>query len=199
LPRRMLLAGLCAADMAGLLAHGVTVGIGTDAATCGDNLNMYGAMQFAALAARVQGPDPAAWITCPQVFAAATIGSARALGFERIGRIAPGYKADIVFLNLDAPTLIPLNEPITQLVMAEDGTSVHSVMIGGAFVVRDRKLLTLDLARLAQEAATMRAELEELGRGQRARFECVAPIVADFCPALARTPWHINRYCGCPA
>jgi guanine deaminase len=187
------------ADMAGLLAHGVTVGIGTDAATCGDNLNMYGAMQFAALASRAQGPDPAAWVTCPQVFAAATTGSARALGFERIGRIALGYKADIVFLSLDAPTLIPLNQPITQLVMAEDGTSVHSVMIGGSFVVRDRKLLTLDLARLAQEAATMRAELEELGRDKRARFECVAPIVADFCPALARTPWHINRYCGCPA
>ncbi len=187
------------ADMTGLLAHGVNVGIGTDAGTCGDNLNMYGAMHMAALASRVQGPDPAAWITCPQVFAAATLGSAQALGFDRIGRMAPGYKADIVFLRLDAPTLIPLHAPITQLVLGEDGTSVDSVMIGGRFVVRGGKLLTLDLAKLAEEAAAMRAELDEAGREKRAQFECVAPIVADFCPGLARTPWHINRYCGCPA
>jgi guanine deaminase len=186
------------ADMAALLAHGVNVGIGTDAGTCGDNLNMYGAMHFAAAASRVQGPDPAAWITSPQVFAAATTGSAAALGFDRIGRIAPGYKADIVFLSLDAPTLIPLNAPVTQLVLAEDGTSVHSVMIGGRFVVRDRRLLTVDLTKLADEAAAARAELDEAGRERRALFDAVAPIVADFCPALAGTPWHINRYCGCP-
>jgi guanine deaminase len=132
------------------------------------------------------------------VFSAATLGSAQALGFERIGRMAPGYKADIVFLSLDAPTLIPLHAPITQLVLGEDGTSVDSVMIGGRFVVRGGKLLTLDLAKLAEEAAEMRAELDQAGREKRAQFECVAPIVADFCPGHARMPWHINRYCGCP-
>ena len=185
------------ADATAMLAHGVNLAIGTDAGTCGDNLNMYGAMHFAAAASRVQGPDPAAWISSPQVFAAATTGSAKALGFERIGRIAPGYKADIVFLDLDAPTLIPLHQPLTQLVLAEDGTSVDSVMIGGRFVVRGGRLLTVDLPKLAREAADARAELDEAGREKRALFDAVAPVVADFCPALARTPWHVNRYCGC--
>ena len=97
--------------------------------------NMYQSLHFAAAASHARGPDPARWITAPQVFAAATTGSARALGFERIGRIAPGYAADIVFLDLDAPTLIPLNEPTTQMVMGEDGTSVVDVMVGGRFVV----------------------------------------------------------------
>jgi 5-methylthioadenosine/S-adenosylhomocysteine deaminase len=92
------------ADAAGMLAAGVNLAIGTDAATCNDNLNMYQTLHFAAAASHARGPDTEQWLTASQVFAAATTGSARALGFERIGRIAPGYAADIVFLDLDAPT-----------------------------------------------------------------------------------------------
>ena len=185
------------ADLAGLLSSGVNVGIGTDAATCSDNLNMYGAMHFAAAASHACGPDPARWATNTQVLTAATVGSARALGFEHIGRIAPGFAADIVFLDLDTPTLIPLNDPVNQVVMGEDGTSVDAVMIGGRFVVRDRKLLTVDLPRLAAQAAMVRSAMNERGADKRRVFECAAPVLADFCPALSSTPWHVNRWCGC--
>ena len=185
------------ADAAGMLGAGVNLAIGTDAATCNDNLNMYEAMHFAAAASHARGPDPAGWLSAAQIFVAATVGSARALGFERIGRIAPGYKADIVFLNLDAPTLIPLNEPMIQMVMGEDGTSVEDVMVDGRFVVRGRRLLSVDLAALAMRAAELRAEIDERAVGSRKRYEAVAPILGDFCPALARSEWHINRWCGC--
>jgi guanine deaminase len=185
------------ADAAGMLAVGVNLGIGTDAATCNDNLNMFEAMHFAAAASHSRGPDTAQWITTPQVFAAATTGSARALGFDNIGRIAPGYAADIVFHNLDAPTLIPLNAPTTQMVLGEDGTSVEDVMVNGRFVVRNRKLLTVDLPALAARAAELRAEMDARAVASRHRYDAVAPIINDFCPALAHTDWHINRWCGC--
>jgi guanine deaminase len=185
------------ADAVGMLEAGVNLAIGTDAATCNDNLNMYQSLHFAAAASHARGPDPARWITAPQVFAAATTGSARALGFERIGRIAPGYAADIVFLDLDAPTLIPLNEPTTQMVMGEDGTSVVDVMVGGRFVVRDRRLLTVDLPALAARAAELRADIDARSVASRTRFDAIAPVLCDFCPALAGTKWHINRWCGC--
>jgi 5-methylthioadenosine/S-adenosylhomocysteine deaminase len=185
------------ADAVGMLAAGVNLAIGTDATTCNDNLNMYQSLHFVAAASHARGPDPARWITAPQVFAAGTAGSAHALGFERIGRIAPGYAADIVFLDLDAPTLIPLNEPVTQMVMGEDGTSVADVMVGGRFVVRERRLLTVDLPALAARAAALRAEIDARSVVSRRRFDAVAPILGDFCPALARTEWHINRWCGC--
>lgn len=186
------------ADTMGMLAAGVNLAIGTDATTCNDNLNMYQSLHFAAAVSHARGPDPAQWISAPQVFAAATTGSARALGFDRIGRIAPGYAADIVFLNLDAPTLIPLNEPTTQVVLAEDGTSVEDVMVAGRFVVRGRRLLTVDLPALSTRAAELRAGLDARGVASRHRYDAVAPILNDFCPALARTDWHINRWCGCP-
>lgn len=172
------------ADAAGMLAAGVNLGIGTDAATCNDNLNMYEAMHFAAAASHSRGFDTTRWISAPQVFAAATTGSARALGFDNIGRIAPGYAADIVFLNLDAPTLIPLNAPTTQMVLGEDGTSVEDVMVNGRFVVRNRKLLTVDLPALAARAAQLRAEIDARAIASRNRYNAVAPIINDFCPAL---------------
>ena len=186
------------ADMAGMLAAGVNVGIGTDAATCSDNLNMYGRDAFRRrfLACAGAGPGVVGHRD-GQVLEAATIGSARALGFPQIGRIAPGYAADIVFLDLDAPTLMPLNDPVNQLVFGEDGTSVDSVMIGGRFVVRERKLLTVDLPRLAARAEAARAAMQERSAAQKSRFECAAPVIADFCPALSARPWHINRWCGC--
>lgn len=185
------------ADMAAMLAAGINVGPGTDAATCSDNLNMYSATQFAAAGSHARRPDPAQWVTAPHVSAAATTGSAQALGFADMGRIAPGYVAGIVLLDLHAPTLIPLNDPVTRLVFGEDGTSVHGVMTGGRFVVRDRKLLTVDLPRLAARAAEARTTLNERGADRRSRFECIAPALADFCPALARTPWLTNGWCGC--
>jgi guanine deaminase len=185
------------ADAVGMLRAGVNLAIGTDATTCNDNLNMYQTLHVAAVASHARGPDPAQWITASQALAAATVGSARALGFERIGRIAPGYAADIVFLNLDAPTLIPLNDPTIQLVMGEDGTSVEDVMVGGRFVVRARKLLTVDLSALAARAATLRADIDARSVASRRRFDAIAPVLADFCPALTHREWHINRWCGC--
>jgi guanine deaminase len=183
------------ADMRRMLEHGVNVGIGTDGANCSDNLNMYEAMRLASLVSKVQGPDWQRWITTAEVLQAATAGSAKALGFgDKIGRLAPGYKADIVFLDLDHINWIPLNDPVNALVHTEDGSAVHSVMVGGTMVVENRRLLTVDLAKLAREAENARVRLETLNRDNKALYERLEPIVGSFCPALARTPYHINRY-----
>jgi len=67
-------------------------------------------------------------------------------------------------------------------------------MIGGSFVVRDRKLLTLDMAKLARDAEAARERLEDLNAEWRGLFERLAPVVASFCPGLVAQPYHINRY-----
>jgi guanine deaminase len=182
------------ADMRRMLECGINVGIGTDGASSSDNLNMYEAMRVASLASKVRGPDWERWITTREVLEAATAGSARALGFEKLGRLAPGYKADIVFLDLDNVNWIPLNDAVNALVHTEDGSAVHSVMVAGRMVLENRRLANVDLAKLARDAENARERLQRLNRDNKALYEKLEPIVGSFCPALARQPLHINRY-----
>jgi guanine deaminase len=182
------------ADMRRMLECGLNVGIGTDGASSSDNLNMYEAMRIASLASKVRGPDWERWITTKEVLEAGTAGSARALGFDKLGRLAPGYKADIVFLDLGNVNWIPLNDALNALVHTEDGSAVHTVMVGGRIVVENRKLVNLDLAKLAREAENARERLERLNRDNKTLYEKLEPVVGSFCPALARQPLHINRY-----
>jgi guanine deaminase len=185
------------ADMHGMLARRVNVGIGTDGANCSDNLNVYEAMRLASLVSKTRGPDTERWVTTEQVVTAATEGSARALGFpDRVGRLAPGYKADVVFLDLAHPNWIPLNDPTNQLVHTEDGGAVRHVMIGGRLVVEDRRLTTVDVGALAREAEAARARLARLNAPLRALYERLAPVVGRYCPGLAHMPYHIDRYVG---
>jgi len=184
------------ADMRAMLDRGVNVGIGTDGASCSDNQNMYEAMRLASFVSKAQTPDWQRWVTTEEVLAAATEGSARALGFERIGRLAPGYKADIVFLDLGAVNWLPLNDATNQIVHTEDATAVHSVMIGGRMVVENRRLLTVDLAKLAEKVAAAQQRLTRVNAPNKALFQRLEGVVGSFCPALARTPYHIHRYIG---
>ena len=153
----------------------------------------------ASLVSKVQTPDPRAWASVEEVYEAATTGSARALGFKDIGAIAPGMKADIVFLDLGSINWIPHHWSVNQMVHAEDGTGVRHVMIGGRFVVQDRRLLTMDLAKLAAEAEAASERLEALNAEWKGLFERLEPVVASFCPALAAQPYHLRRYlCDAP-
>ncbi len=186
------------ADTRAMLDRRVNLGIGTDGANCSDNQNMYEAMRLASLASKVRGPDWRRWLTTREAALAATEGSAKALGFDgRIGRIAPGYKADIVMLDLDHPNWLPLNNPVNQLVHTEDGTAVASVMIGGRLVVDNRRVTTVDFPRLCQRVEAARERLEAANADNRRLYEALEPIVGSHCPGMACAPYHIHRY-GAP-
>jgi 5-methylthioadenosine/S-adenosylhomocysteine deaminase len=183
------------ADTRAMLERRVNLGIGTDGANCADNQNMYEAMRLASFVSKVQGPDWQRWLTTREAALAATEGSARALGFaDRIGRLAPGYRADIVMLDLDHPNWLPFNDPVNQLVHTEDGTAVASVMIGGRLVVDNRRLLTVDLDRLRDRVAAARERLTAANADSRRLYEALEPVVGSYCPGLARTPYHVHRY-----
>jgi guanine deaminase len=183
------------ADTRAMLERRVNLGIGTDGATCADNQNMYEAMRLASLVSKVQGPEWQRWLSTREAALAATEGSARALGFgDKIGRIAPGWKADLVLLDLDHPNWLPLNDPVNQLVHCEDGTAVDIVMIGGRIVVKDRKPVGIDLARLRERAQAARERLAAANVDNRRLYQALEPVVGSYCPGLARAPYHVHRY-----
>ena len=186
------------ADMRQMLSSGINVGIGTDGSSSSDNQNMYEAMRLASFVSKVRGPDWQQWVTTREVLHAATVGSARALGFGgRLGCIEPGYKADVVFLDSRHITMIPLIDATNSLVHAEDGGAVESVMVGGCLVVAGRKLLHVDLDKLARDAENAVDRLQRMNQAQRALYQALEPLVGSFCPGLAAEPYHVHRYGAC--
>jgi guanine deaminase len=184
------------ADLRRMLDRGLNVAVGTDGSASSDNLNVFEAMRLAAYLTRVQDHPVERWVSAREAFRAATEGGARALGFERLGRIEPGYHADIVFIDLGALHYVPLNDFLQQLVFAEDGTGVDSVMVGGRVVMWRRELLTIDLARVRRQAEEAVARLAAANAEARAAAETLAPYVGQFCAGLAASPLAVHRFCG---
>jgi len=181
-----------------MLELGVNLAIGTDGASCCDNQNMYESMRMASYVSHVRGPEWQNWLEPQEILRAATEGSARALGFDRLGLIEPGYHADIVFLDLMSINWIPVNDPVNQLVHTEDGSSVDSVMIGGKMVVQGRKLVGIDLTQIAAQAEAACERLARVNAPNKALYERLESVVGSYCPGLARQPYHVDRFGAAP-
>jgi guanine deaminase len=180
-----------------MLSAGVNVAIGTDGTASSDNSNMFEAMRLALFVSRVQGFDVTTWLSSQEMLRAATESGARALGFDgKFGRLEKGYLADIAFLDLHALQFIPLNNPLNQLVHAEDGTAVDSVMIGGEMVLQNRKFTKLDIAAIAAKAEATVAMLREATTASRPIGDALEPIITQFCLGLSSQTYHVHRHVG---
>ena len=180
-----------------MLAAGVNVGIGTDGSNCSDNQNMFDAIRMASFASRIRSPDYATWLSTDEVLTAATVGSARALGMDgEIGRIEAGYKADMLFLDLDNINFVPFNDATNQIVHCEDSSAVSSVMVGGRMLLDDGRFTSLDYGKLM---ADVEAAVERL-RGATAEMRELSLALEDhvghYCVGLARQPYHIQHGLG---
>ena len=186
------------ADMRRAIAGGVTVGVGTDGSSSSDNQNMFEAMRLAAYVSREFDRAPEDWIGSAEAMRMATEGSAAVLGMgDLIGKIAPGYKADLAFLDLDHVNLVPLNDATNQLVYTEDGAAVRDVMIGGRFVLQDGVLSGLDWPAIARRARDAAARLAEANTAARGVAESLAPVVSHFCVGLGRCAHNLPRRLIC--
>ncbi len=176
-----------------LVQAGVTIGIGTDGANCSDNQNMFEAMRFASFVSRLRDFDYDTWLETERVLEMATEGSARVLGFEAdIGRLAPGYKADIVFLDLNHVNYLPLNDPTHQLVNTEDGSAVDSVVIDGDIVLWQGHFTRIDLAAVRAKLEVAQDELARQNHDARQVADTLEPHVGRFCVGLARQPYPVR-------
>jgi 5-methylthioadenosine/S-adenosylhomocysteine deaminase len=177
-----------------MLDRGINVGIATDAANSSDQLNMFESARLAALISRVQTPDFQSWLGADEVLRMATTGSARAMGFAGlIGEIAPGYKADIVFLDLGHINYVPCHDIVSQIVFTENGGAVDSVMIGGRMVLDHGRLTTIDEKKLRQDATTAAERLFAANTAMRTFARQLQPVVGQFCHRLACEPYHVHR------
>jgi 5-methylthioadenosine/S-adenosylhomocysteine deaminase len=141
------------------LNAGVPVGLGTDGAASNNDLDMFEAMRFAALLHKLQNNDPKA-TPAPVVLEMATRMGARILGLEKqIGSLEAGKHADLITLALDRARQTPMYDPVSHIVYVAHGDDVRSVMVNGKFLMRDRKMLTLDEAHVLSDARAAAAQV----------------------------------------
>jgi cytosine/adenosine deaminase-related metal-dependent hydrolase len=139
--------GITLRDLGSYLAADVNIGLGTDTYPH----NMLEEVRTAGILARVISGTPEN-VTTGQVFACATLGGARALGREDLGRIAVGAQADVVLVDLTHPMMRPTREPLRSLVYAAAERAVRDVFVAGRQIVRDGKVVTIDYPAAAQGA-----------------------------------------------
>jgi len=128
-----------------LLKRGVAVGLGTDGCASNNDLDMLLEIDTMAKLHKVSTMNPTV-MDAAAALQIATTGGARVLGLQHlIGSVEPGKCADLIVLDMKQPHLTPLYHLYSQIVYACRGSDVRDVIIDGKVVMRNRKLLTIDV------------------------------------------------------
>ena len=141
-----------------MLQRDVTVGLGSD----GYLNDMFAVMRGAFLLHRAATLDPGA-ISAASVLHMATEGSARTLGLERVGRLEPGWHADLQLVDIDGPRGLPTpveaHNLLDQLVLWRSAANVSRVMVGGDWIVDGGEMIGADVAQLRARTLEQAARL----------------------------------------
>jgi cytosine/adenosine deaminase-related metal-dependent hydrolase len=157
-----------------MLAAGVNVCLGCDGGPSNNTYDMIRDMRLASYVANLREGDPTV-VPAETVLEMATLNGAQALGLaDQIGSIEVGKRADFIVINMDAPHLTPVWDPVSTIVYAAQGSDVDTVVIDGQIVMQGRKVATLD-----EEAilADIRQRFRHVGERAGVHIEPRWPVV----------------------
>src|SRR5580704_8242941 len=141
------------APVCDLRDSGVRLALGCDNCSGSDVQSVFQAMKMFCLLAAVSEPEPGPGLA-HEVLRHATLGNARTAGLDgQLGAIRPGYKADLILIDLNDVAYLPYNSAARQLVYTEAGRGVETVIVNGRIVMQDRKIKTIDEDALRREVA----------------------------------------------
>ena len=133
--------------IADLERHGCRITLGTDN-MAEDMVDVMRTALFMERVRRRDGRRP----TPEDVLTWATRNGYRALGVPDGGWLAPGNRADLVVVDLRRPHLTPALRVVSDFVHNGQAGDVESVMVDGRWIMRDRRVLTLDEPAIVAEA-----------------------------------------------
>ncbi|RPJ81033.1 MAG: amidohydrolase [Deltaproteobacteria bacterium] len=136
-----------------LIRLGVPVGLGTDGSASNNNLDLFEEMSSAAKLHKVNRMDPTI-MDAKTVLNMATAEGADAIGLGKVvGSLEVGKMGDVIVLDMQKPHLVPMYHPISHIVYAAKGSDVRDVIVNGKVLVKDGRLLTIDLEKLFERVA----------------------------------------------
>jgi cytosine/adenosine deaminase-related metal-dependent hydrolase len=172
---------------------GVPLALGTDGRGCDETLDMFELAKMTALVHKARGGDYRSWPTAADALRMATIGGSPVAGHgQRLGRIAPGARGDLVLLRRDSLTFTPMNEPVRQLVYGAASRDIDTVIVDGRVVVRSGKLVGVDSEWLLESVRThMHEALSGTASPQSQRLE---RVVAEMYARIEERELELDAY-----
>ncbi|MDD2215156.1 MAG: amidohydrolase [Eubacteriales bacterium] len=151
-----LASGVCNVPL--LLKRQIPVAIGTDSVSSNNSLNYIEEMKFFSLVHKARYEDPTL-ITPKQTLYAAT--RAGALGQDRTdtGKLAVGFRADLIVLDISGPNMHPVHDLLNNVVYAASGSDVVLTMVDGRVLYRDGEFKTIDLEKVQYEVEKSRVRI----------------------------------------
>ena len=135
-----------------MLAKGVCVSLGTDGASSSNRMDIVDEMWLTSLIHKGWRLDSTV-VPSQDILRMATKMGARCLLDEaEYGSLEAGKKADLIVIDPYGPSMMPVNDRIASLVTAMHSNNVQSTMCDGKWLMRDRKILTLDEDAIIKEA-----------------------------------------------
>jgi 5-methylthioadenosine/S-adenosylhomocysteine deaminase len=120
-------------------------------------------MRFCAVVCKIVEGSPGVALA-ENVYYAATVAGADALGRPDLGRLSPGCRADILLIDVESSHAQPLHDVFKFLALGAYASDVTRVIVDGNTIVKNRKLLTIDLptalARLKQADQRVRSRID---------------------------------------
>jgi len=150
------------APVPAFLQAGLTVGLGTDGCASNNNHDLFGEMDLAAKVHKAVEKDPTV-MDAKTVLKMATIDGAKAIGLDgQIGSLESGKRADLIVLDTSAPHLNPMYNPVSHIVYAAGGADVRDVMVDGQWLVKERRLQTLDTDKVIADIRKTAGQIRNL-------------------------------------
>jgi 5-methylthioadenosine/S-adenosylhomocysteine deaminase len=145
------------------LAAGVRVGLGTDGPASNNTLGIFEAARCAAMLAKSARGDPRL-ARVGEVLPLCHRGG-ELLGLAGHGRIEEGSLADLVLLDPRTPAMMPEHDAFANILYSLGERNVHTVLVDGKVLVRDGRLVYLDLEELAHKTGEIAARLTRSAAG----------------------------------
>ena len=133
------------------LDRGINVALGNDGPPCNNTLDPFTEMRQASLLQKVTELESTA-LPAATVFEMATVNGAEAAGFDRLGKLKPGWRADVVGLRTDTSRATPVHDVLSHLVFATHGDDVAFTMVDGEMLLDDGEVVGVDAEAVREQA-----------------------------------------------
>lgn len=135
-----------------MIDAGICVTIGTDGAPANNRMTLIDEMWLTSLIHKGRLRDPQT-MPAETVLAMATSEGSKALGWEdEIGSLEVGKKADLIVINPNTATMLPMHDGVASMVYALRQHNVESVMVNGKWVMWEQVIQTVNEAEILEEA-----------------------------------------------